>query len=343
MWRVSPRALRRWALATGLRLTEAGNPLPALLVAAICLHAGTRLPASPVRALVVLPLALLTPGAALGYAAFGARRPLAGMPLVALWIILSMALYPLLALCLQLGAYPLTAHNVVVATDTLVLLLLAVTSMRKALPGSTTQRAAPHGMGRRPSGAGAGSGWSGAQQAIRMLFVILGIILVVAVGRAILPAPPPAPFTQVSLDGTWAYLDTVAPGAIAASGVAISVTNHTTATRLYRIEPTVDMDWHWPAVHILIPAGRRWSGLVRGQIPSDRRVHRLRIAVYTSADAVPIGELTLWIRGTARAAGTCPSRLHHGPAAASRPCVTHAALSPGAVLIQAASTDQVPR
>ena len=124
------------------RLVDARAALPPparLLLAALgVMNLGVLVPLPALRAMVTLPLALLVPGYAVMMAVFG-HRPRRDAPLtLAFTVLLSMATYPLVALALSAAAIPIRTGSVMLSTDGLVALLVAVAVLRTRRERRTT-------------------------------------------------------------------------------------------------------------------------------------------------------------------------------------------------------------
>ena len=301
----------RLVLASGMDAAEGtGGPVHArvLLAATAVMSLGVVVPVPPLRALLVVPVALLAPGYALLMALFGdARRTgLDPVPLLALSILLSLACYPLLALLLHLAALPMATGTVVGATDTTIMLLLAGASWRSAQhsPAMLAPRVGA------PPDVAPGSAWEGLRGGLRFALVVGAAGLILAATLRLLPAPSSAPYTMFYLAGRSAYLAgpvgargyrsvgpgsgercvararaahgaarTTATGAVGAVDLSIGVTNGSAWRRSYRITPLLDGVPCWPNQTLSLGPGASWSGHVSGVVPADGALHRLTITL----------------------------------------------------------------
>jgi hypothetical protein len=266
-----------------------------LLVALLVLNLGAQVPIPALRALVVLPVALLAPGAAACFALFGPSMPTRRLMRVSLWIMVSMALYPLLALYLQMGGHPLTAGNTLRAVDSLILLLLAAGFLRATANGRTAHFQQGSPLQVRSTGGVTDFGHR-MRGPLLAAILMLGLVPTVACALTTLPGPPPAPYTQVALAGRWSHLHTVAYSASGRFRVSIRITNRTGHRGTYRVAPTVDADESWAGVAVALGSGASWTGAVRGAVPMDGRLHRLRVAVFEAGTRQPRATLTLWLQ-----------------------------------------------
>ncbi len=293
-------------------------PVRALVLALVMVNVAVfALPSAP-RAVVVLPLALLTPGYALLLALFGRRLPLDAAPLLALAALLGMAFYPLLALALYAMGLPLRMGGVLGGLDVGVL-ALAIVAAPRLTPfdvarahdaGGTVDLQSSH----RASWKRALLGRRRADDHTRLALWGLGMVVTVvcvSVGVAgaarALPTVPAAPYTAFYLSGRWAHVDTVvtvAPGRRLV--VTVGVANDTGRRQAYRLSPLLD-DAHWRAYTIVVPPGRTWTGAVNGRMPAGVCLHRLSLTLHQRGSRVPLRPLALWVR-----AGTTPAPLCAG-------------------------------
>jgi uncharacterized membrane protein len=220
----------------------------------------------PVRVAVVAPVILLVPGYALQHAV-GVRVD--RITRLALSAALSLAVVPLAGLAVWALHGTLDAQRV--------LALLAAFAIVPALAA----------LARRPRPAArvaAGGGTLGG--AVRVAVVAGAAVALIAVLLEVLPGAPAERFTQVALAGTWAGLDdavTVRPGARVV--VDVEVTNHTGATAMLLVEPTMKgAQWRGEAVRL--EDGATWRGTVEGAVPRGGCLHRLRVGV-RDADGGP--------------------------------------------------------
>jgi uncharacterized membrane protein len=288
------------------RLVEARAALPPsarlLLVALGVMNLGVLVPLPPLRAALTLPPALLAPGYAVLMAAFG-HRPRRDAPLtLAFTVLLSMATYPLLALALSAAAIPIRTGSVMLSTDGLVALLVAVAVLRtRRKRRITTVSVVPF-----VTTTGLRSPWSGARGGV--LFAVLVAIAIAALAAALplLPAPTDQPYTQFYLAGSWAHLGTmvqVRPNQRLA--VELGITNQTHRRQRYQIVPRLDGGPGWRGRAVTVPAGRSWTGSMSGHVPADGCVHRLSIALRGDRNGKALSPLTLWVRGAPGTSRSC--------------------------------------
>jgi len=273
------------------------------------------LPPAP-RAVVVLPLALLTPGYALLLALFGRRLPLDAAPLLALAALLGMAFYPLLALALYVIGLPLRMGSVLGGMDAFVLALTAVAASRSAPRGMSRMTGSGGTRGLQPSHvADRKPLFPGGRRAVdqtRLALWGLGVVVaVVCAGVSVagaaraLPSVPAAPYTAFYLSGRWARVDTVvtvAPGQRLV--VTVGVANDTGRCQVYRISPLLD-DAHWRAYTIVVPPERTWTGAVSGRMPAGVCLHRLSVTLHQRGSRTPPRPLVLWVRASTTPAPLC--------------------------------------
>ncbi len=344
----------RVALVAGMDAAEgAAGPAHArvVLAATAVMSLGVVVPVPTVRALLVLPVALLAPGYALLMALFGdARRTgLDPAPLLALSILLSLACYPLLALLLHLAALPIATGSVVGATDAAIMLLLAGSAWRSPSysPGMAPRAGAP------PDIATAGK-WEGPRGGIRFAAIAGVAGLILAATLRLLPAPVGAPYTMFYLAGRSAYLAgpvgargyraagpwercaararaahlaarTAETGAVSTVDVAVGVTNGSARRRSYHVVPLLDGVPCWRGQTLSLRPGASWSGHIGGEVAADGTLHRLTITLHQVDQAGQpdgggqdgarvVGPLVVWVQGARRLRAT-----HGGPRQSSRP------------------------
>lgn len=293
-----PIGVARRARADHLR-----NPAAVLPAAAAAMTAGVLVPVPPIRAAVVLPLALLAPGYALAAAA-GIRGRLDAVPTLALGALLSIAIYPLLALGLYATSIRLSTTSVVAATDAVVLLLSGVVALRTRFARDAgTAGGGPAAVATDTSPA---SSWSGRRGGVRFVVAVAVAVAVLAGAMRLLPAAADAPYTQLYLAGHWSGL-----GAIVDAephqrlAVRVAIVNRTHARKAYRLAPTVDGGVHWPARVVTLQAGDRWVGFVTGRIPRRRCVHRLTLELSSRESSAVLTDLNVWVRTERGASRTC--------------------------------------
>jgi uncharacterized membrane protein len=282
----------------------AGVPVSVLLLlaGAAIMSAAAFVPVSFLRAVVVLPIALVIPGYAVLTAVFRDKRTLAVEEL-ALSIIVSMAIYPLLALILYLLSIQLTTVSVVVAVDVLVAVLVSLSVLRHDREQLMPPWDQLHGVM-------AGGGW---RAQLRPLLLIAGAFAIVAaaIGLAFSLAPrkTAAPYTQFYLARSWAKLTTpvrVQPGTPLSVSVAIG--NHTEGTQTYRVAPVVDGTSSWKELRVTVPAAGTWVGTVRGTVPSTGCIHHLAIQLYQSRDRHPRYQLSVWTSAHPTSSSSCVAK-----------------------------------
>jgi len=279
-------------------------PVYALVAATVALNLGVVAPLPALRAIVALPLALFVPGYAVVLALFGRRTPLDAAPLAALAALLSMALYPLLALVLYAAGWPLSTGSVLAATDSAILLFTAMAAARLAAPrrprayaelrstlptmGLEYEKDRPLSRRQGPSRLAAGA------LGVAVMLILLGSVT--AGASRLLPASPPAPSTAFYLAGRWSRLSSVVPLAPGHRlAVAVGVANNTGRRQVYRLSPLLD-GARWRAVRLTLPAGSTWTGTVAGRVPAGGCLHRLSLTLHSGGSRVALRPLVLWVR-----------------------------------------------
>src|SRR5205085_2229334 len=290
------------------RLVDARAALPPparLLLAALGVrNLGVLVPLRALRAMVTLPLALLVPGYAVMMAVFG-HRPHRDAPLtLAFTVLLSMATYPLMALALYAASIPIRTGSVMLSTDGLVALVVAMAVLR------TRRERRPAGVSVVPfvTTAGLRLPWNGARGGVLFAALVAIAIAGLAAAPPLWPAPTDQPYTQFYLAGSWAHLSTIVRARSHQKLVVdVGITNQTDRRQRYQIVPRLDGGPGWPGRTVTVPAGRSWTGSMSGYVLADGCVHRLSIALRVGRNGKALSPLTLWVRG---APGT------------SRPCTT---------------------
>ena len=268
-------------------------PLARVLVALAALAFGIYLPA-PLRAVVVLPIALTLPGYAL-LAGLRTRRvgddPLATLAVSAT---VSVALLVLAALAMYSAQVRVSASGIahVIVAFVAVMILLAP-SLRMA-PATTRGEFALQGV----------STFAG----LVLPAVAVGAAVgVVALSLALLPGAAVARFTEMALTG---------PHAIAAEAelvppqvtqqVPITLRNRSGGTQVYAIEPIMEHG-RWYGTTVRLREGERWTGAVVGRVPAGGCLHRLRITARPLARSDRAVSVTTWFR-TRKLPGSCTVR-----------------------------------
>lgn len=297
---------------------SAPSPAQAVVAALVMLNVAVFALPPALRAIIVLPLALLIPGYALLLALFGRRLPLDAVPLLALAALLGMAFYPLLALVLYVIGLPLRMESVLGGLDACVLAVTGVAASRLAprgvsrtsASGGTVDLQLSHAADRKPV-------FPGGRRAVdqtRLAFWGLAVVVAVVcagVGGAgaarALPTVPAAPYTAFYLSGRWAHVDTaITVAAGRRFSVTVGVANDTGPRQVYRLSPLLD-DAHWRAYTIVVLPGRTWTGAVSGRMPVGVCLHRLSITLHQRGSRTPLRPLVLWVH-----AGTAPAPLCAG-------------------------------
>jgi uncharacterized membrane protein len=277
-----------------INISGASPSLPLLLVAMGLMNLGVLIPVPLLRAVVVLPIALLAPGYALLMLAFGDRPRLDAASTLALGILLSMAFYPLLALALYAASISLSTESILVGTDLSVMLLARLAVWR------TQAHGAPAALPTRTIDAASmpRSVRNGTRGSILFVGVLSAVALSLTVALHMLPKPVDPPYTQFYLTGRWSQINTIAILPHERLKVSVGVTNHTHKTRTYRIVARFDSQAPWAPRVVAVPADRTWIGDVSGRAPDSNCVHRLSIALYESGTRTPLNSLIVWTRGS---------------------------------------------
>jgi hypothetical protein len=283
----------------------------------------TALGPTPVAGLRVaaLPLALVIPGYAVLYVVFGRNLRPDPIPVVALSILLSLAVYALLALILSALSIGISPGSETAGTDCFILALIGLFVLRKwngetpadwQLPPTETpepmlRRMPPEELylqseersPLRPTRRN--SGWAAAYVGGTVLSIIVLIVTLHYTAK-----PEDVAFTQFYLAGSSAHLGNIVDVPTGASlALMVGITNHTHQAQTYRILPTLDTGIRWPGREIRLAAGRAWSGVLNGPVTMDNCTHRLVLQLSTPQNNGTVATLIVWVRGTAKAGTAC--------------------------------------
>lgn len=267
---------------------------PLIMSGAGLMSASTLLPASPARTVLVLPLALLLPGWALLRAVTGSsdRRDL-GLA-VGLSVMLSIALFVLIALAMSAGSVPLRARNFVIGLDVVLAALALFVHARERVTGSRTEQAA--GL------------TSALRSRVRVPYrrIAVGVAVVTVLGgtfagllatySSVRPVEANEnPWIGLSLVGPLAHAGAVlnrAPGESVQLGVEVN--NHTRAAQNVRVRLQVD-GGAWRLVQSQ-PVGADASQVeqVRLTAPRGAGLHHVVLAI-DGAPGLPSASVGTWI------------------------------------------------
>ena len=275
-------------------------PLPVrqLLIAALVMSLAVLIPWTPLRAVIVLPLALLAPGYAVVVAAFGLRRRLDVVPTLALSAVLSLALYPLLSLLMYAMGILVSEASVLFGADALIGVMIVAVLLRTRLGLPVAEATLPSLQ--FDAAIRTRSVWNGASGGIRFLITVAIAIILLAITMQMLPKPIPTPYTQMNLAGRWAHTGSIVyANPRTPQHIQFAVTNHTNQAQTYRIVPLFDTKTIWPGDVIQqLAVGKTWVGTVSGYVPAAGCIHRLSINLYQGNATQVLTSLTLWLRGT---------------------------------------------
>jgi uncharacterized membrane protein len=273
---------------------------PLIMSGAALISASTLLPAGPARTVLVLPLALLLPGWALLRAVTGSRdRRDLGLA-IGLSVMLSIALFVLIALAMSAGSVPLRARNFVIGLDVVLAALALFVHVRERVTRSRTERAA------------------GVTNAVRSRLrvpyrrIAVGVAVVAVLGGTVaallatysLVRPVQAnnnPWVAVSLVGPLAHTDGVtrqAPGERAQ--LRVDVTNQTRSVENVRILVQVDGGtWRSAQSQVVGPGGSRIEQ-VGLNAPRQPGLHHVVLSI-EGGPGLPGASVGTWIRVVPRA------------------------------------------
>jgi len=275
-----------------------------VLAAATVMSIGVLVPIAAIRALVVLPTALVVPGYAAALAIFGPRWRDDALGL-ALGALLSMALYPLLALLLYASSIRLSTASVLAATDALTAVFVGIVALRDR-PTVWAGAAGVQGVAGRNSGKldGPWSGWRGIALLAALVAVVVGAL---ALLMPALPSPVASPYTQFYLTGNRTQVHSIVrPSAGRRLVVTVGITNRTHLPHRYLIVPRLD-NAPWRSRTLRLGDSDTWSGAIGGTVPAGGCAHQLAIRLYvvSGGDNRKIGTLTLWVHDASALPRAC--------------------------------------
>lgn len=271
-----------------------------LLAAGAVLAFAQAIPGDPARGIVVLPVALLAPGYAVTVAVMGRRGPSDPASTLVLSAILSVALYPLLALVLYVLGVRLGRVSVLTATEAVLVGAVAVVALREALGRSVPRSAA----GMPPLAASSRDAFRirGATGIAVAGTVACGLV---ALSLHVLPEAKPAVYSEIHLSGRWAGLQ--APVTAPRSGrleVAIAVTNRSRRAKTYLVWPTVAGARREVPQVLRVQAGRARRSSVNVQVSSPKCLTPLVIDLYEASSRRFVSSVNVWLAPRGAAART---------------------------------------
>jgi uncharacterized membrane protein len=294
-----------------------------LLLAMAVMSLGLLIPVPVVRAVIVLPLALIVPGSALLAMLFGARARRDSVPALVAAVVLSMVIYVLLALLLALLNVAISALSVVMSTDCVVLALLAVAAWRSrqlawhATSVDQIDRWEVQAPARSPAlptrsrlreifNLADAQGWTNMLGVYRFVSIALVVVAALAVAIQVLPKAVEPPFSQFYFAGDWAKVSSVASAAPNGTlQVTVGITNDTHQRTRYVITVLLDEHTTWVKRTVTVASGAAWRGALSGVIPSTGCLHLLSFNLTEGSHGDPAGGLTLWAHGANGSAATC--------------------------------------
>ena len=278
------------------------SPLTVIALGALGLSLAVLVPVTPVRAIIVFPLALTVPGYGLVLLALGRARNLDWVPLVALSVIVSIAFYALAGVLLSATSIAISTRNTVIAVDYVTILVIIGSVLRRTPAAGVAN-------GWMPSEPPAPEAAESTRGGVRLLVIAVAALAIagVAVGLALHFEPKVAapPYTQFLSDRE------LEPAFVADQGrggatltVPVAVTNQSSESRDYLIAPDMDGRAAWPRETILLGPGEKWSGTVRGRVPRLAGLHELTVALSEPSTHSTPETLDLWVRASRAASGS---------------------------------------
>ena len=277
--------------------TNIGVSLPmsrVLMAGAVILSAGVFIPNLPLRAVVTLPLALFLPGQAILLIAFGPGRRLDWVPALSLGVLLSMAFYPLAGLLLYAASVSPSALSVIASVDVLIVVAASMNQFRsrRQRGGGESVKWMP-----APPPVQTGSGRSD----LRIGALVIGTVVVggLALGLALHFAPKAftTPYTEFYFaQSSRRGAQPVSQAAGTPLWVDVTVRNETGRRQVYEIEPRVDATSDWKMRLVALSPGAKWTGALRGEMPTRPGLHQLSIVLSSKTESERIGTLTCWLQ-----------------------------------------------
>jgi uncharacterized membrane protein len=263
--------------------------MPIALAAATLVFSVAPLLPSPLRAIVVLPLAFVLPGAAMTLALGWPRSDVWAPIAFGLRVVLSLAFYPMLALALFALHIRYSTAAWILGTDVFIVAAMAVAAFSRRTETAT----APNenvGVSRD------GLGW---------LLWLVGVVALATVAlvatNALVPGAPKTQFSAISLRTLPAGDQVVVPAGQSLR-VPIEITNSTSAAQTYRVRAQLDARPFGTDQRVRIEPGAKWTGEVTGAVPADGCLHHLQVSA-TDASGVD-RSVALFARSPGRTA--CP-------------------------------------
>jgi hypothetical protein len=232
----------------------------------------------------LLPLALTAPGAAIVDAVFPPGVVLGVAHRLGLSTILSLAVYPILALAVFSTATPMSHRTVAVSTWLACAAAAAVSHVRSrtSVAPPLAAEGPPGGLRLRPLALPAAA--------------VTAAALVAWASVAVLPRAAPAPHVDLALDGAWALASGVVPvDAEHPVAVQVLVVNATPSDRTIELLAEVDGVTAWQPVARRVRPGDRWHATLTGTVPADACRARLEIGT-TGADGRELAPLAVTLR-----------------------------------------------
>jgi uncharacterized membrane protein len=249
------------------------------------------LPAGVARAVVALPPVLLIPGFALWTLMIGRRRREDPAVVAAYSIGLSFAVLIFDALILNALGIRLSSASIGLAALGCTDIVVTVT----CLGGRLVSRGgdAPSESGLPPGGpAGAAPNIPPAPhrgalftRAVAVVAAVVGVLVVVSLVATHLPAPASKPFTALWLGGTWA--GEAAPTRVTTGErviIPVVAESYGTAPGTYQLATSID-GLAASVQSVYLSTAATWHGQVTVVAPAGLALHRVVIALRTTADA----------------------------------------------------------
>lgn len=265
---------------------QVGGPLDrwsdptAMLVAAGVLLVAALLPWA-IKSVITFPLALLLPGHALLAALDRPDRELSGGARVALRVVLSMATISLVVLVTG-AVFGVDRFSVLIG----VWLFCTIAAFLAWGQEPVATRSDGHHR------------WT--QSGVLLALTGVVAVIVIALALAVLPEPRDQSFSSLALTGTTkasGFPLRVRSGTTAE--LEVEVRNGTRARRTYRVIGAIDGGAAWDAPDVVLDPGERGTVKVKGPIPKDACLSRLRLSLSANRQDAGVRPLIVYVRNEA--------------------------------------------
>ena len=272
-------------------------------VGILLITAGAAIPWTPVRAAVVLPVALVIPGWAISVAIHGWRPVSEGvfaherrphLPEAGLLVVLSLAFFALFSLGIAALTIPLSTLSYVVGTDVSIVVLVTVGLLRVR----------PETARRDPVGADSARinrswlTWTLAVTAAGSFALTIGVLE--------FPETAPQVYESLALGGSWARVSgpvTIDPGSIVR--IPIVVTSTAPTSTRFRVHATIDGVPLGPDIALNAYRSTTWTGSINVTVSGASCRHQVIVSLEPDAGGAPVAATSVWLATSAPGASVC--------------------------------------